>query len=96
MDKIASFYAGVGVANITDGYDLDGTPHPERPTVPEQAASFVGPAGVAFMSDPQYAGELEQAWTLVATEELTNGTIYYQKSWTALSLLMMAGEMVVY
>lgn len=95
LDKIASFYAGVGVENITDGYDLDGTPRPERPEREEQAASFVGPAGVAFMSDPAYAAEAEQAWNLVATEELTNGTIYYQKSWTALSLLMMAGDMVV-
>ncbi len=96
LDKIAAFYAGVGVANITDGYDLDGTPHPERPERAEQAASFVGPAGVAFMSDPAYQSELDAAWTLVATEQLTNGTIYYQKSWTALSLLMMSGNMVVY
>lgn len=96
LDKIGSFYAGVGVANIEDGYDLDGTPRPERPSIPEQAASFVGPAGVAFMSDPRYAAELDQAWALVATEELTNGTIYYQKSWTALSLLMMSGTMVVF
>ena len=96
LDKIASFYAGVGVANITDGYDLDGTPRPGHPDVPEQAASFVGPAGVAFMSEPAYHSELDQAWALVATGQLTNGTIYYQKSWTALSLLMMAGDMVVY
>lgn len=96
LDKIASFYAEVGVANITDGYDLDGTPHPQRPENEAQAASFVGPAGVAFMSDPEYQSELDEAWSLVATEELTNGTIYYQKSWTALSLLMMAGDMVVY
>src|SRR5690606_22394873 len=50
LDKIASFYASEGVANIVDGYNLDGTPHPERPERTEQAASFVGPAGVAFMS----------------------------------------------
>jgi endo-1,4-beta-D-glucanase Y len=96
LDKIAGFYASVGVANITDGYDLDGTPHPQRPEVEAQAASFVGPAGVAFMSDPTYQSELDEAWAAVATEELTNGTIYYQKSWTALSLLMMAGDMVTY
>lgn len=61
-----------------------------------QAASFVGPAGVAFMSDPRWSSELDQAFTAVATETLTNGTIYYQKSWTALSLLMMSGTMVVH
>jgi hypothetical protein len=86
----------VGVANITDGYELDGTPRPERPQIEQQAASFVGPAGVAFMSDPTYQSELDEAWAAVATEQLTNGTIYYQKSWTALSLLMMAQNMVVY
>lgn len=96
LDKIASFYAGVGVPNIEDGYDLDGTPRPERPAVTAQAASFVGPAGLAFMSNPRWQTELDQTWALVATEKLTNGTIYYQKSWTALSLLMMSGEMVVY
>ncbi len=95
LDKIATFYAGVGVAHIKDGYNLDGTPHPERPDADRQAASFVGPAGVAFMSDPKYKSQLNEAWTRVATEELTNGTIYYQKSWTALSLLMMAGDMKV-
>jgi endo-1,4-beta-D-glucanase Y len=96
LDKIASFYAGVGVANITDGYHLNGTPRPERPGAGVQAASFVGPAGVAFMSDPQYGAQLNEAWALVATERLTNGSIYYQKSWTALSLLMMSGNMLVY
>lgn len=95
LEKIASFYAQVGVANIEDGYDLDGTPRPERPERKEQAASFVGPAGVAFMSDRKYGRELDQAWSSVATETLTNGTIYYQKSWTALSLLMMAGHMTI-
>jgi endo-1,4-beta-D-glucanase Y len=96
LDKIARFYQGVGVANITDGYNLDGSPHPERPGAGVQAASFVGPAGVAFKSDPKYRLELDQAWDAVATEQLTNGTIYYQKSWTALSLLMLAGDMRVY
>lgn len=96
LDKIAGFYFGVGVANITDGYELDGTPRPERPQITVQAASFVGPAGVAFMSDPLYQSALDEAWAAVASEQLTNGTRYYQKSWTALSLLMMAGQMVVY
>ncbi|MDX2023600.1 MAG: glycosyl hydrolase family 8 [Deltaproteobacteria bacterium] len=95
LNKIAAFYAGEGVANIKDGYNLDGTPRPERPNVATQAASFVGPAGVAFMSDPKYQNQLDEAWAKVATETLTNGTIYYQKSWTALSLLMMAGDMQV-
>lgn len=95
LDKIASFYAEVGVDEIVDGYELDGTPRPERGGE-VQAASFVGPAGVAFMSDVRWEAERDQAWTLVATGELLNGTFYYQTSWTALSLLMMSGDMVVY
>ncbi|HEX9619260.1 MAG TPA: glycosyl hydrolase family 8 [Polyangiaceae bacterium] len=96
LDKIAGFYAEVGVAAISDGYELDGTPRPQNPDAGTQAASFVGPAGVAFMSDPTYQAELDQAWAAVGSEQLTNGTVYYQKSWTALSLLLMAGEMTAY
>ncbi len=95
LDKIAAFYAGVGVAAIENGYDLDGTPRPENDSA-VQSASFVGPAGVAFMSDPSWQAELDQAWSLVETGTLLNGTLYYQTSWTALSLLMMSGEMKVY
>ena len=93
LDKITSFYVGVGVANIVDGYDLDGTPRPERAVGGAQAASFVGPAGVGAMSDPKYQSFLDEAYAKVAPLNLTAGTIYYQKSWTALSLLMMTGNM---
>jgi hypothetical protein len=57
-----------------------------------QPASFVGPAGVGAMSDAKYQTFLDEAYTAVATLKLTAGTIYYQKSWTALSLLMMTGN----
>ncbi len=92
LAKIGGFYAGVGVASIVDGYELNGTPRPEKAVGGKQAASFVGPAGVAFSSDPKWSKELEQAWLLVASGKLDAGTIYYQKSWTALSLLMLAGD----
>jgi endo-1,4-beta-D-glucanase Y len=91
---ISSFYAGVGVANIVDGYDLDGTPRPERAVGGLQAASFVGPAGVAGMSDATFRSLIDGAYAAVATQKLTAGTIYYQKSWTALSLLMLTGNLV--
>ncbi len=94
LAKITSFYVGVGVANIVDGYDLDGTPHPDKAVGGAQSASFVGPAGVGAMSDAQYQSFLDQAYAAVATLNLTAGTIYYQKSWTALSLLMMTGNLV--
>lgn len=94
LDKITSFYVGVGVAKIVDGYDLNGTPHPDKATGGKQAASFVGPAGVGAMSDAKYQAFLDEAYAAVATLNLTAGTIYYQKSWTALSLLMLTGNFV--
>lgn len=94
LDKITSFYVGVGVSKIVDGYNLDGTPRPEKATNGLQAASFVGPAGVGAMSDAKYQSFLDEAYAAVATLKLTAGTIYYQKSWTALSLLMLTGNFV--
>lgn len=90
---ISSFYSGVGVANIVDGYDLDGTPRPDRAVGGLQAASFVGPAAVAGMSDAAFQPLVDQGYAAVATQGLTAGTIYYQKSWTALSLLMLTGNL---
>jgi hypothetical protein len=93
LAKITSFYVGVGVANIVDGYQLDGTPKPDKAVGGLQAASFVGPAGVGAMSDAKYQSFLNDAYAAVATLNLTAGTIYYQKSWTALSLLMMTANL---
>ena len=93
LQKIAGFYADVGVANITDGYDLDGTPHPEHSMNGSQAASFVGPAAVAAMAVGDQAF-LDEAYLAVAGGGLDAGTIYYQASWEALSLLMLSGNFV--
>lgn len=92
MRKIANFYTGVGVANIIDGYDLDGTPHPEHSVNGSQAASFVGPAAVAAMGSDEFQPFLEEAYLAVAGGGLDAGTIYYQASWEALSLLMLSGN----
>lgn len=94
LAKISAFYAQVGVANIVDGYGLDGMPRPERAVGGLQAASFVGPAAVAAMSDAKYQTFVDQAYAALATQKLTAGTIYYQKSWSALSLLMLTGNLV--
>ena len=91
---ISAFYNGVGLANIVDGYDLNGTPHPDRAVGGLQAASFVGPAAVSALSDPKYQTFVDQAYAALATQKLTAGTIYYQKSWTALSLLMLTGNLI--
>jgi endo-1,4-beta-D-glucanase Y len=92
LEKISSFYAGVGVQNISDGYELDGTPRPERSMPGLLAASFVGPAAVGAQHDPAFQSFVDEAYAELATLELTAGTIYYQKSWTALSLLMLTGN----
>ncbi len=94
LAKISAFYAGIGVSNIVDGYDLNGTPKPDKAQNGLQAASFVGPAGVGAMSDAQYQSFINDAYAAVATLKLSAGTIYYQKSWTALSLLMMTANLV--
>lgn len=91
MQKITSFYVGVGVANIVDGYNLDGTPHPEHSDGSSLPASFVGPAAVGALYSQENLAFVDEAYAALATLGLDAGTIYYQKSWTALSLLMLAG-----
>ena len=54
----------------------------------------MGPAGVGAMSDAKCRSFVDQAYAAVATLNLTAGTIYYQKSWTALSLLMLTGNFI--
>ncbi|MBN2441467.1 MAG: hypothetical protein JXJ04_08970 [Spirochaetales bacterium] len=95
LSKITSFYRSVGISNIVDGYNLDGTPHPDFSRNGGRPASFIGPAGVGGMSDPVNQAFIDEAYAAVATLSLDAGTIYYQKSWTALSLLMMTGGFVV-
>jgi endo-1,4-beta-D-glucanase Y len=96
LAKISDFYVSVGISNIVTGYNLDGTPHPDKDWGTVQAASFIGPAGVGAMSDAKYQAFVDEAYAKLATFQLTAGTIYYQKSWTALSLLMMTGNLIDY
>jgi len=97
LQKIAGFYAGVGAANIVDGYDLNGNPHPQFVTTGgPRAASFNGAAGVAAMATgATYAVLRDEAYTGVATLMQLAGSTYYQESWTGLSLQMMTGLMSV-
>jgi endo-1,4-beta-D-glucanase Y len=92
LAKISAFYAGIGAANIVDGYDLDGTPHPQNSMNGSQAASFVGPAAVGAMSGPDWKTLVDEGYSRVATLGLTAGTTYYQDSWTVLSLMMLTGN----
>lgn len=91
MEKITSFYLSVGVDNIVDGYELDGTPRPDFGTSGLGSASFVGPAAVGASYGSAGQAFVDEAYAALITQELTAGTIYYQKSWAALSLLMMTG-----
>lgn len=91
MEKITSFYLSVGVDNIVDGYDLDGTPRPDFGTSGIGSASFVGPAAVGASYSTANVAFIDDAYAALKTLDLTAGTIYYQKSWTALSLLMLTG-----
>ena len=93
LRKISGFYQMKGAYNILDGYNLDGTDHPQYASVGNQAASFVGPAGVGAMSSTDFAMLRDQAYADVATDMLFAGSTYYQESWTVLSLIMMTGMM---
>jgi endoglucanase len=93
LEKINSFHSVVGATNIVDGYDLNGTPHPQFAAIGNQSAAFVGPAGVGAMATPAYTTLRDQAYVAVATLGLLAGSQYYNESWTVLSLIMMTGLM---
>ncbi len=93
LEKIGSFYATVGAMNIVDGYDLDGTPHPQFASVGNQSAAFVGTAAVGAMATPAFAQLRDEAYAEVATLTLFAGSTYYNESWTVLSLVMLTGMM---
>jgi endo-1,4-beta-D-glucanase Y len=96
LQKIDSFYSGVTVAAMVDGYDLNGNPHPQFVNSGgPRAASFVGPAGVGAMTTGStYAKLRDDAYASVATLQDLAGSTYYQESWTVLSLQMMTGMLV--
>jgi endo-1,4-beta-D-glucanase Y len=91
IEKTTSFFSSVGVANIVDGYELDGTPRPDFGVNGLGSASFVGPAAVGASYSTDNQAFIDEAYAALITQELTAGTIYYQKSWAAISLLAMTG-----
>lgn len=98
LAKVSSFFAGVGAGSIVDGYNLDGTPHPDpdSPSGSPQSAVFVGCAAVGAMHDATYQSFVEDAYTRVATGTLLARSRYYNLSWTALNLLMLTGNFAEY
>jgi hypothetical protein len=98
LAKVSSFFSGVGAGNIVDGYDLNGTPHPDpdSPSGSPQSAVFVGSAAVGAMHAPGFASFMGDAYGRVATGELLARSRYYNLSWTTLTLLMLTGNLVEY
>lgn len=103
LEKITSFYEGIGLENLIDGFDLDGTPHPEFSVDGSRAAAFVGPAAVGATFDPAHADFVEAAYTDLITPNAliigdaahdNAGSIYYNTSWRVLSLLLLDGTYV--
>ncbi|HMF42156.1 MAG TPA: glycosyl hydrolase family 8 [Polyangia bacterium] len=100
--KTSSFFSGIGAANIVDGYDLTGAKHVQfspattAPTLAQQSAAFLGPAGVGAMVASSFQPFLNDSYARVATGQLKVGGAYYDESWTMLSLLMMTGNMLDY
>jgi len=101
--KTSSFFAGIGAANIVDGYDLNGNKHVQfspangTPTVAQQSAAFVGPAAVGAMSNPaQYQTFLNDAYARLITRQMLVGGGYYDQSWGVMSLLMLTGNFLNY
>ncbi|MET0791221.1 MAG: glycosyl hydrolase family 8 [Polyangiaceae bacterium] len=92
--KTSQFFAGIGAAQIVDGYGLDGSPQASH--TPGQSAAFVGPVTVGAMSDPTFSTLLEQGYAAVATRSLLVGGEYYDGSWTMISLLMLSGNFLDY
>jgi endo-1,4-beta-D-glucanase Y len=94
LDKISRFFAEAGAANVIDGYDLNGRPHPDERTQDhgDGSAVFVGCAATGAMCDPRFVEFLNAAYERVQTGRLLARSRYYNHSWTVLSLLMLTGN----
>ena len=97
--KTSKFFGGIGATSIVDGYDLNGTPHPEHQTGSNasiQSAAFVGPAAVGAMSSSTYQTFVNEAYGVLVTGKAIVGGTYYDESWQVLSLLMMTANFLDY
>ena len=97
--KTSSFFSGITVAKMVDGYDLNGNPHAQLQTganALEQSSAFVGPAGVGAMSSASYQGFVNDAYAVLITGKALVGGTYYDDSWMVMSLLMMSANLLDY
>jgi hypothetical protein len=86
--KIGTFFAGIGAANIVDGYSVTGTK-----TGSNHNATFVGPAGAAGMASNQ-ATLVADAYTFVSAAAKAANTNYYDRSWALFTTMLMTGNFV--
>lgn len=99
LAKTSQFFAGIGAANIKDGYEINGTPKPEWGATrgyQGRSASFIGPAGVGAMHSTSYQTFVDDVWGLIRQNNMWCGGQYYDESWTMLTMLMMSGNFLDY
>jgi hypothetical protein len=93
----SSFFSGIGVANIVDGYNMDGTVNSSAHQISQgQSAAFIGPAAVGAMNSASNQSFVNSAYAAVKTNNLLVGGAYYEESWTVMSLLMLTGNFLDY
>ena len=97
----SAFFNGIGAANITDGYQTNGSAATGYTAMAgELSAAFIGPAGVGAMggamSSSTYQPFVNGAYNEVATLQLLAAGTYYEDSWTVMSLLMMSANFLDY
>jgi endo-1,4-beta-D-glucanase Y len=95
LDKVTSFFSGVGATMIVDGYNLNGTARAENP-LPAQSALFVGAAGVGAMSAAANQTFVNDVYSLFMTKEMRPPSYYFNLSWEVFTLLMMTGNLYDY
>jgi endo-1,4-beta-D-glucanase Y len=88
-EKIGGFFAGIGAANIVDGYSVSSG----MATSANKNSAFVGPAGAAGMASnqPQLVAD---AYMRVAADARAASESYYNRSWALFTVLLMTGNFV--
>jgi hypothetical protein len=66
------------------------------PTLSQQSASFLGPAGVGAMVSSTCQTFINESYARVATGQMKIGGAYYDESWAVMSLLMMTSNYLGY
>jgi endo-1,4-beta-D-glucanase Y len=103
MTKTSAFFSSVGADALVDGYNLDGSPHPQYAVNGDggsalvgQSAAFMGPAAVGAMVDRKYRGFMDAAYKKLKGLDLVVGGTYYDDSWNVMSLLMLSANFLDY